>query len=1802
MRKLLLVVFALFLTGTVSFAQLTGSYSIPGSYASVAAAIADLNTQGVGLGGVTFNIAGGYAETFLSATSGTISTTTGSAANPIVFQKSGAGANPVLTAFQLPAASTTGAIIKLAGTDYVTFDGIDVAENALNTTNKTYWGYAILMASATDASQHIQIKNCSITLDKTNVNSVGIYSKYHNATSVTAINPTVAAGTISYCDIDNCQISNVYSGISFTGYAAPSPYTLYGQSNRFGFTTGNSITNFGGGSATQSYGIFTSYQNNLVIARNTVNGGTGTTGGLNGIYNGSSLNANVDIYQNTVTLSHSTTGTSALNGIANIGSSTGSTNTININDNIVENCTNPAGSTTNWYLIYNSGSAMTCNVFNNIVRNNTRTASSATVYMIGLTAASFIGTENVYGNQVYGNVVTGGSVSIFYGLYCTNTATNRNIYLNTIYSNSTTGSSVYGIYTQNGTTTKLSQNNIYDITTNHTTGIAYGMKFNGGTNIYCYNNLISDIKAPLTSSIFALRGISVDAGTNVGLYYNTIYLNGTGSSTNFGSACVYAATATALEMRNNVLVNTSVPLGTGSTIAYWRASTTLSTYAAASGNNDFYAGTPGIHNLIFYDGTNSYQNLADYKTLVSPADGNSFTEMPPFVNAASVPYNLHINTAIPTQCESAGSTVASPVNITLDFDEARRYPNPGYPNNPGHPAIAPDAGAFEFAGIPVDLSAPSIGYSPLQNTSLFTDRTLTATITDANGVPTSGSGLPVCYWKINAGSYSSAQGVNVAGTDKYTFVFGAGVTTADVVSYYIVAQDAVATPNVGANPSAGSGGFTSSPPACSTPPTTPYTYTVIPSLSGDVTVGTGGTYPSLTGAGGLFQDINAKSLTGNLNATVISNLTEDGTYSLNRWIEDPPGNFTVTIRPDGTTERLIEGATAKAMIRLSGAQHASIDGRYSESGKYLRFRNTNTGFSVIELTNDSRYNTIRNCYFESGNTATGTAVSGVFRIYNTTGANGNSNNTVQDNVIRDLSSGSSQPYSGIYMFGTASAFNSNNTISGNEVANFTNYGIYVNSYNDSVVLSGNSLYNNMATPLTQTARCINVASGTGCEANIIAGNYIGGTAAMCGGTPWIQNSSGGIYGLNLSVGSVVPTEVYNNVFSNIHSIHTGSGSFYGISCNSGVFHIGDLGANVIGSGTTPNSIVLDGSNAFRGIYSVGTDPGNTCVNNIIGNITWTVATGSQTGIYGITFYGGTASKNKVFNLSATQAGFVPTIYGIGNYGAAGVTTVYANNLVDLDGGAATNPILYGFWDGASTSSSTNLYFNTFYIHGPATTTSSTYAWKRNTGAIVGLNNNIFFNDRAAGGTGNHFAVYDNVTASLTSDYNDIYSTAGPQGYSGAANVMSLSAWQTATSGDAHSVSVNPNFISATDLHPTNPNLNNSGIAIPGITKDFAGITRNNPPDIGALEFQATPLVATTTATGITSAGATVNGTVNALGESVTTSFEYGLTLSYGSSVPATPVTVGGSVVIAVSATLSGLSMNTTYHFRAIGVTSSGTTYGNDMEFTTDCLVPGPAGTVSGPAVVSQSETGIAYSVAPVANATGYTWSLPTGASIASGANSNSITVDFSASAVSGNISVYATNSCANGTVSPSLFVTVIPSTNNLLNIVVANGESNCYDATQTIYVAGGGNTFTVQNGGSATMIAGQNIVYLPGTTVEPGGYMHGYITTDNQYCGGMVPSMVNVVAGTEQVPSSLITTSYKVYPNPTPGEFTVEFSANDIQPAKANIFNMNGVKVLSADLNGEKKHEFSISSLPAGIYMIHLSSGKSVQVVKIVKL
>jgi hypothetical protein len=93
-------------------------------------------------------------------------------------------------------------------------------------------------------------------------------------------------------------------------------------------------------------------------------------------------------------------------------------------------------------------------------------------------------------------------------------------------------------------------------------------------------------------------------------------------------------------------------------------------------------------------------------------------------------------------------------------------------------------------------------------------------------------------------------------------------------------------------------------------------------------------------------------------------------------------------------------------------------------------------------------------------------------------------------------------------------------------------------------------------------------------------------------------------------------------------------------------------------------------------------------------------------------------------------------------------------------------------------------------------------------------------------------------------------------------------------------------------------------------------------------------VSTNAASSVTTTGVTLNGTVNANNASSAVSFDYGQTLSYGSNIAASPTPVTGSNNTAVSASVTGLIPNTTYHFRVKAVSSAGTSNGLDQTFTT----------------------------------------------------------------------------------------------------------------------------------------------------------------------------------------------------------------------------------------------------------------------------
>jgi hypothetical protein len=179
---------------------------------------------------------------------------------------------------------------------------------------------------------------------------------------------------------------------------------------------------------------------------------------------------------------------------------------------------------------------------------------------------------------------------------------------------------------------------------------------------------------------------------------------------------------------------------------------------------------------------------------------------------------------------------------------------------------------------------------------------------------------------------------------------------------------------------------------------------------------------------------------------------------------------------------------------------------------------------------------------------------------------------------------------------------------------------------------------------------------------------------------------------------------------------------------------------------------------------------------------------------------------------------------------------------------------------------------------------------------------------------------------------------------------------------------------------------------------------------------------------------------------------------------------------------------------------------------------------------------------------------------------------------------------------------VVP-VNISVNGTIPGGPPVCIDASGTITVAGGGTTFHVNNGGGATLIAGYRISILPTTIVDPGGYMHGYITTTNDYCGSLAKGIVSVVTGEEEfnavpVPDSQI---FTIFPNPTTGTFTIQNrSAITTGKVEIEIYNMRGDRIYATSYTDERSHLFTLTGLPPGLHLVKVISGDKVESFKLI--
>lgn len=362
---------------------------------------------------------------------------------------------------------------------------------------------------------------------------------------------------------------------------------------------------------------------------------------------------------------------------------------------------------------------------------------------------------------------------------------------------------------------------------------------------------------------------------------------------------------------------------------------------------------------------------------------------------------------------------------------------------------------------------PDITYTPLEDGCGTGTRTLTATITDADGVPTSGAGLPVLYYKINNGTYSAVTATYPGSGNDYTFSgIGSGGFVGAIIYYYIVAQDNLG--NVSVYTSTGASGPTTNPPAVTTPPDNPDFYLIRNTLAaGTYTISPTGDFTTITDAVNAY---NNSCLAGHVEFVIMKPVITVGsgeTYPITiNYNSSASPSRTLTIKPGLTSVTILDYAN-EAFFRLNGAQYVTIDGSYNgTNSRNLMLNNLYTAGTSIGIwitstaTRGSNRNVIKNVNIKND-----ASISSAFGGIVLSGPNNptepaivaNSNNTIQNNSI-------TKARYGILLNGAATN-DAGNTVYGNWLGNPTsnnaalNFNVSYNNYTHGFRFRGLSVSN-----------------------------------------------------------------------------------------------------------------------------------------------------------------------------------------------------------------------------------------------------------------------------------------------------------------------------------------------------------------------------------------------------------------------------------------------------------------------------------------------------------------------------------------------------------------------------------------------------------------------------------------------------------------------------------------------------------------------------------------------------------------------
>ncbi len=266
---------------------------------------------------------------------------------------------------------------------------------------------------------------------------------------------------------------------------------------------------------------------------------------------------------------------------------------------------------------------------------------------------------------------------------------------------------------------------------------------------------------------------------------------------------------------------------------------------------------------------------------------------------------------------------------------------------------------------------------------------------------------------------------------------------------------------------------------------------------------------------------------------------------------------------------------------------------------------------------------------------------------------------------------------------------------------------------------------------------------------------------------------------------------------------------------------------------------------------------------------------------------------------------------------------------------------------------------------------------------------------------------------------------------------------------------------------------------------------------------------------------------------------------------------------------------------------------------TAASVPTTPTAIVGPTYACKGQTDIVYKTTPVANTTSYLWTLPYG--ITGSSTADSILVNIGNNAISGNIKVYAQNTCGNSTASIKAVAVnaALPDASGTITSTAAfGGDTVCSGQNNVAYtVAAIANAATyswIYSGTGVTINGTSNNITVNFSDTATSGDL---IVYGSNSCGDGIPSAnFNItILNCTGINEYSTNNGYKLFPNPATNEANITFPEQK-KEAMLTVYNVLGQNVHQENIAKGTTHiKINTQQYPSGIYKVVVNEKGSIK-------